>query len=184
MVNASFHVTADAVGVISLFGYRSTMHDARIVANAILDRAEEYGRPLTNLDLQKIVYFMHGHYLRKTGKPLVSTEFEAWTYGPVSKIVYDAFKRYEDSPIDGRATAFDPVRRVASDLPSLTDPDALTVLNESLTYYLDMSTYLLVEFTHQPGTPWSAVVESAQDRPNVGIKIPNDLIAERFEGRT
>lgn len=159
------------------------MHDARIVANVILDRAEEFGRALSNLDLQKIVYFMHGHYLRKTGRPLVSPEFEAWTYGPVSKVVYDAFKRFEDGPIDDRATAFDPVRRMTSALPPLTDSDALTVLDESLSYYLDMPTYLLVEITHQPGTPWFEVVESAKDRPNVGMKIPDDLIQERFEGR-
>ena len=34
------------------------MIDPRIIANAVLDRAAEEGRPVTNLDLQKIIYML------------------------------------------------------------------------------------------------------------------------------
>jgi uncharacterized phage-associated protein len=101
------------------------MIDARIIANAVLDRAEASGRQITNLDLQKIVYFLHGHFLRKHGIPLVASEFEAWPYGPVHKTLYDAFRSYNDTSIEGRADSFDPVKRTRKSLPSLTDPAAL-----------------------------------------------------------
>ena len=158
------------------------MHDARVIANAILDRADQLGRPMTNLDLQKILYFMHGHFLRRHGQPLANTEFEAWPYGPVNKVAYDAFKGFNDTPIDGRAVGFDPVRRVHRDLPELKDDDALKVLDDFLTYYFDMHTYLLVEFTHQPGTPWFETIEQSKHRPNIGMKIANELILKCFEG--
>lgn len=158
------------------------MQDARVIANAILDRAVEYGRPMTNLDLQKILYFMHGHFLRRHGRPLTNTEFEAWPYGPVNKVAYDAFKGFNDTPIDTRAVSFDPVRRVQRDLPELTDGDVLGLLDDFLEYYFDMHTYLLVEFTHQPGTPWFETIEQSKRRPNIGMRIANELILARFEG--
>jgi len=159
------------------------MLDARIIANAVLDYADKQGRSLTNLDVQKLVYFLHGHFLRLHSRPLVIGEFEAWSYGPVHKVLYDAFKQFVDGPIEGRARAFDPVRRNQRDLPELADPQAIEVLRLFLPCYLDMPTFLMVELTHQPGTPWSETVERSKQRVNVGMKIPNDLIRARFEGQ-
>jgi uncharacterized phage-associated protein len=156
--------------------------DIRIVANAVLDRAQAAAWPLTNLDLQKIVYFLHGHFLRKHGRPLVEPEFEAWPYGPVHRTLYDAFKSYNDTPIEGRAEAFDPVRRQRRQLPDLNDVEALQIINEFLPHYLHMPTHMLVGMTHQGGTPWSETVERAKEHLNFGMKISDALILERFEG--
>jgi uncharacterized phage-associated protein len=157
------------------------MFDARVVANAVLDRAELRGRAVTNLDLQKIVYFLHGHSLIAYNTPLVNGEFEAWTYGPVHRVLYDAFKVFNDTPVDGRATAFDPIRRTIRELPRLSDPHALALLDNVLDFYLDMPTRALVELTHSTGTPWTRTVEHAERRVNVGMKIPNALISKYFE---
>jgi uncharacterized phage-associated protein len=158
------------------------MDDVRVIANAVLDRAEGSGRPLTNLDLQKIVYFLHGHFLRKHGRPLVEPEFEAWPYGPVHRTLYDAFKSYNDTPIEGRADAFDPVRRQRRQLPELNDPEVLKVIEEFLHLYLHMPTHLLVSTTHQSGTPWHETIERAKEHLNFGMRISDALILERFEG--
>lgn len=157
-------------------------YDPRAIANAVLERANQIGRPLTNLDLQKIVYFLHGHFLRRHGRPLVDGEFEAWTYGPVHRTLYEAFKAYGDGPVDARATSFDPIRRVRRELPALSDPEAIEVLDDVLHHYLDIPTFALVEITHQRGSPWHATVEAAERRPNVGMKITDALILEHFEG--
>ncbi|HJS87765.1 MAG TPA: type II toxin-antitoxin system antitoxin SocA domain-containing protein [Acetobacteraceae bacterium] len=158
------------------------MLDPRIIANFVLDRADDRGREITNLDLQKIVYFLHGHYLRRYHRPLVQGEFEAWPYGPVHRVIYDAFKGYNDTPIDGRATAFDPVRRQRRELPALIDQDIIGLIDDVLDRYLDMSTYSLVQLTHDDGTPWSRTVRQAESRLNVGMKISDTLIEEYFEG--
>ena len=158
------------------------MLDARIIANFVLDRADERGLGVSNLDLQKIVYFLHGHYLVQYHEPLVSGEFEAWPYGPVHRSIYDAFRAYNDTPIDGRATAFDPLKRQRRPLPPFSNERMVLMVNRVLDYYLDMPTFMRVELTHAEGTPWSRVVSDAEKRPNVGMRIPNDLIEKHFEG--
>lgn len=155
--------------------------DGRIIANAVLDRAYAKGRAITNLDLQKLVYFMHGHFLLRHHRPLVQGEFEAWSYGPVHRVIYDAFKKYEDSPIGGHAMAFDPITRSLRQLGALRDREALATLDDLLGHYVAMSTYSLVDLTHRPGTPWSRTVEAAESRINIGMKISNAIIREFFE---
>jgi uncharacterized phage-associated protein len=161
---------------------QSPMIDVRIVANAVLERAEAEGRPITNLDLQKIVYFLHGHYLVRHHRPLVEGEFEAWPYGPVHRVLYDAFRSYNDTPIEGKAVAFDPIKRKPRELPTLDDSEALVLIDEVLDHYLDMPTFSLVELTHGPGTPWSRTVESAEKKVNVGMTISDAMIEKFFEG--
>lgn len=157
------------------------MLDPRAVANAVLTRAEERDRPITNLDMQKIVYFLHGAYLRRHGRPLVAGEFEAWQYGPVHRVLYDAFKQYGDGPITEPAQAFDPVRRTHRPISGLDDSDAIMLIREVLDRFLDIPTWTLVAITHAEGTPWQRTYAEGQRRVNVGMRISNELIAEGFE---
>lgn len=52
--------------------------DGRAIANFVLDYCEKHARPVTNLSLQKIIYFCHVWSLVKLQKPLVKQQFEAW----------------------------------------------------------------------------------------------------------
>ncbi|MDE1975584.1 MAG: DUF4065 domain-containing protein [Patescibacteria group bacterium] len=61
------------------------------------DNKEREG--ITNLKLQKILYFAQVYYLAKLGKPLFSDPIEAWDYGPVVKGVYHAYKTKRNNPI-------------------------------------------------------------------------------------
>ena len=64
------------------------------VANAFIFR---YGRNnlITNLKLNKLVFYAQVESLKKHGVPLFSDEIQAWEYGPVEPMVYRAFKKYE-----------------------------------------------------------------------------------------
>ena len=44
---------------------------------------------MTNLRLQKILYFIQAFSLISTGHPLFKEDILAWQYGPVVKEVYD-----------------------------------------------------------------------------------------------
>jgi len=61
------------------------------------DNKEREG--ITNLKLQKILYFAQAYYLGKLGKPLFSDPIEAWDYGPVVSSVYHAYKSKGSNPI-------------------------------------------------------------------------------------
>lgn len=47
---------------------------------------------ITNLKLQKILYFAQAYYLVKTGNPLFKENIEAWQYGSVVRVVYNKYK--------------------------------------------------------------------------------------------
>lgn len=158
------------------------MYDARSLANAVLERAWDVGRELTNLDLQKIVYFMHGHFLVEYGEPLIKTEFEAWDYGPVQSTLYHALKRYGREPVEEPIIGFDPVRRQPRALPLVEDPRAIDVLDRHLENYMHLPASVLVDITHGPGTPWTTTREDSENAINIGMKISDSRIRERFEG--
>ena len=48
---------------------------------------------LTNLKLNKLLYYAQGEYLARTGKPLFDDEIQAWDYGPVVPVIYYKYKR-------------------------------------------------------------------------------------------
>lgn len=61
------------------------------------DNKEREG--ITNLKLQKVLYFAQAYYLSKVGKSLFSDDIEAWEYGPVIPNVYHKFKTKGSDPI-------------------------------------------------------------------------------------
>jgi uncharacterized phage-associated protein len=61
------------------------------------DNKEREG--ITNLKLQKMLYFAQAYYLSKIGKPLFSDDIEAWAYGPVVPDVYKKLKSNKSNPI-------------------------------------------------------------------------------------
>lgn len=70
------------------------------IAKKIIAKARpEYGDVITNMKLQKILYYMQGFHLAMFEEPLFSEDIEAWMYGPVVPSVYDSYKESGNSPI-------------------------------------------------------------------------------------
>ncbi len=61
------------------------------------DNKEREG--ITNLKLQKILYFAQAYFVAKVGKTLFKEKIEAWEYGPVVPTVYHEYKKYSNKPI-------------------------------------------------------------------------------------
>jgi uncharacterized phage-associated protein len=54
---------------------------------------------ITNMKLQKLVYYAQGVYTGIVETPLFKETIEAWTYGPISPDLYHKFKIFENKPI-------------------------------------------------------------------------------------
>jgi uncharacterized phage-associated protein len=157
------------------------MYDARAIANVMLSFASNDGLKLSNLKLQKLLYLAHGFLLSEENRPLVKGGFEAWAYGPVSRTAYHAFKQFDSTPITSPAMRFDPVNRVYENIDVEIDQRAVFAIEEVVRIFGRWPEFDLVEYTHQPGSPWSITIEDAKDAANVGMVIADELIRSNFE---
>lgn len=158
-------------------------YDVRAIANFVLEQGEETGRPVTNITINKIVFFLHAWYLARTGNPLVSAKIEAWDYGPVFRELYWEFKSFENKAISKRATRRNPVTTEREICPVELNQEDLDFLGPLVGKYLKMPASKLIELSHVPGGPWDKVYNH-KDESNPGMHISNALIRGWFLGQT
>lgn len=142
------------------------------VAWRVLSLATEKGIQLTNLQLQKLVYFSHGYLLAWKNRPLVNKPFQSWKYGPVSLDIYDAVKGHGELPIN--------VTDVK--IPTKLDDDgaATSVINKMLELYGVKPAKELVGITHRYDTPWYEVWYRRDGFLHPFTEIPDSLIQNHF----
>jgi uncharacterized phage-associated protein len=156
-------------------------YDPRLIANLLLKEARTRDLSVSNLKLQKLLFLCHAFYLVERNEPLVRGSFEAWQYGPVHREAYDAFKQFGPKLITADAEKFDPVTGTHKPLVPPTEQVVLDVVQKVIQFYGAKSPGELVELTHAKGGPWDYVVKSAATKANIGLKISDGVIAERFK---
>lgn len=77
------------------------------VANFFVYISELMGEEVTNMKLNKLVYFAQGFYMAKYNKKLFSENIEAWQHGPVVAEVYESFKGCKSNPVPYVFGSFD-----------------------------------------------------------------------------
>lgn len=129
------------------------MITAMDVANFFIDliNNSKTDDQMTNLRINKLLYFAQGEYLAKYDKPLFEEDFEAWKYGPVVPIVYQTFSPLRNTPIQGVTDEYD---------RSVFTRDNRLFLIDFLAKYGKYSTGYLVEMTHMKNAPWNNVNQS------------------------
>lgn len=71
------------------------MISANTVAKYFLAKAEEeVGDGISNLKLQKLVYYAQAYHLAMHGEPLFRERLEAWEHGPVVPDLYHMYKEH------------------------------------------------------------------------------------------
>ena len=106
---------------------------------------------LSNLSLNKLVYFAQVESLRAQGVPLFDDAVEAWEFGPVEPSVYHAFKNR------GRGR----VLRPSGPVP--TDPRTEKVVASTFEKYGRMTAFDLVTFSHRKGGAWRNAYVQGRD---------------------
>ena len=73
--------------------------------------------PITNLKLQKLLYFVQGEYSRVKGTRLIADDFYAWQLGPVVPNVYAEYSIFSSStlPSQKQSISFDQEDRCVID---------------------------------------------------------------------
>ena len=112
------------------------------VANWMLVFSRKHGDSITNMKLQKLLYYAQAWHLAEMDSPLFEENLEAWIYGPVVMSVYREFKRFRATPID------------AAGIKDVSCDDGLRkFLEEIMRVFGGYSSYQLELMTHAED-PW------------------------------
>lgn len=143
------------------------VHEPKVAANELIRRGIEEGKPLTHIEVQKLLYFSHGWMLGIHGRPLHHGIWEAWRYGPVLPEIYFNLNHYRG-------------RRITALIPAWEDEfDADELLVMGIVYdYRALGPFTLVGIAHSRGGPWDRVWH---DQGDSGI-ISNEMIRDYFAG--
>ena len=114
------------------------------IANAFLALSEpDKGDIISNLKLQKLLYYAQGYYLALYEERLFNEDLYAWQYGPVVQEIYHEFKGYGSGAIDVPSDF---------DFASLSEKE-LELINDVNSLYGQYSAVKLMEMTHNEA-PW------------------------------
>lgn len=129
--------------------------DPTAVSNFVVDYANEKGHKLTNLKLQKVLFFLQAAFLVEYNSTLMDVKFSRWQYGPVSSDVYFNFNNNGASQITEAATVLN-LEEFSFSQPKIENiPEGV---EQQLKGYLDTllehSASALVQATHRESI-WS-----------------------------
>ncbi|MQU07685.1 Panacea domain-containing protein [Pseudomonas helleri] len=120
------------------------MHSCFDVAKYFLAQSsEDAGDLISNLKLQKLVYYAQGFSLALSGRPLFDEHIEAWLHGPVIPALYHHYKDFGSGHIP---------HPVAFDLGIFTAQER-ELLDEAYEFYGQYSAWRLRQLTHDE-SPW------------------------------
>lgn len=136
------------------------MYDALEISKYIIDKCTAEKHPITNLQLQKILYFLQKKNLVTFGKCLFDNDIEAWQFGPVVPEVYYQYCGFGSSRI------------AMSYQVNIADED-IEMINPIIEDKRMKNPWDLVSETHAPGKAWDVIYRGGLGNKDV---IPPDLI--------
>ena len=154
-------------------------HSVLAVANDFIARAAASDGVLTPMHLQKLCYFAHGFNLALVSDPLTNDRVEAWEFGPVFPVLYDALKRYGARPVGEmvRQNNWASADHIRGDVvqETFTD-DEREIIEGVYETYGNFHAYQLSALTHEDGSPWERTYKPGRKN----LVIPNSMIQEYF----
>jgi uncharacterized phage-associated protein len=87
---------------------------ANVTADLIITFCRTHGDLVTNIKLQRLLYFAQGWFLGLHGIPLFSDKFQAWPSGPILPHVYSRFEHFGSGPINVAVRRWLPPNSIAA----------------------------------------------------------------------
>lgn len=119
------------------------MYPVDLIARYIIWYEGSNDRPVSNLRLQKLLYFVQINFLAALGEPCFTDRMEAWDFGPVIPSVYRTYKRFGSMAI--QQNDFDYADEI--------EPWDQSIINDMLDVCAAKSTSELVRLSHSQ-EPW------------------------------
>lgn len=141
------------------------MIERDIVLNSkyIISYFNKSEKNVTNLMLEKLLYFLEAIYMVRTGEDFLFTEdFYAWNFGPVNEIIYKEYKYFGNMPIHLEENV---------EIPE----ENKKYIENLYKLFKDYSAYKLVSLSHREDSPWYKINEK------YGFEIPKNVVIPKKE---
>ena len=112
---------------------------------------------ISNLKLQKLLYYAQGIYMAMTGDKLFNDDIVAWEHGPVIANVYHEYSKYGRNGI--------PFNESRQPLEKYTDKEN-NILEQVYDYFGQYSAWKLRDMTHKE-KPWLSTTKNDVISPAV-----------------
>ena len=159
------------------------MYNVLDVCRYVINYSNEKYYGISNLKLQKILYFIQAYFLTNTkdNSPCFREKIEAWDFGPVVPEAYHEYKEYgsSDIPILDSYVLFDEnniwnIKRIPYD-KNIIDNNDKKLINEVIDMFAEYTATDLGSLTHNQ-SPW---IEAYRTHENNEISL--STIKEYFE---
>lgn len=144
---------------------------AKDIAKYIIHSFQEVGDQLSNMKLQKLLYYVQGWHLANFDVPAFEEHLEAWTLGPVQPDVYNDYKKFDFRPITEGIPRQD-----------LKDENLCALIDEILDTYGNETGFALYHMTCQEA-PWLTTRGNLSDTEPSHRKIKNSLMLNFFKSQ-
>lgn len=143
--------------MMNIFFGDEDMYNAHEIASYVINWCHRHKISITNLKLQKLLYFIQGENCRIRHTRFISDDFYAWQLGPVIPKVYYEFAIYSSYVI--------PKQKCSISFSS----DELFIIDQTLLKYASKSTWNLVDISHSQD-PWKYNYQVFGDRSLIPYK--------------
>ncbi len=146
------------------------------VANYFIECSKKERIPLSNLYIQKLVYFAYGWIIVAEDENLFYDRIEAWKYGPVIPSLYHQLKQYGRGRITKKIMDYDFYEDRFYYWKLNPNTSTENWIKKVWDHYKLLPAGEMVDLTHKHGTPWRETVLNK----GYNAKIDDNLIIEHF----
>ena len=130
------------------------MSNAKNIAQAAINYYIDQGCPITNMQLQSILYLTWCKYFAQTGTYLFSDNFEAWPFGPVlPRVYYDFYGNGANAILEHRFVQISDVQ--------------IWQFYDILPLFENVSLAFLADYIQRPGGAWDQTYQGGYGRAQV-----------------
>ncbi len=134
------------------------------LARYVLKKCIDEDHPISNLQLQKILYYIQECFLKEKDRKAFSEPIEAWQFGPVVPKVYDEYRIYGGRTIVWILDAPDNVS---------IDKEDKVLIDGIVEEKRNLDPWEMVQETHKEGGAWAKIYD---DGRGAYKEIPTEMI--------
>ena len=157
------------------------MYNVLDICQYVINYSNDKEYDISNLKLQKLLYFIQAYFLVETKKTCFHEVIEAWDFGPVIHVAYNEYKQYASTHIPyinsyleyDINNIWDSIKRVTynDNIISNNDKHLINAVVDKLANYTATD---LVTLTHNQ-EPWISTYDE-----NTNNEITNQSLYEYF----